>query len=143
MDHNKVLIDDLETQVNNYLVKGYNKDAIKKVANKFIKEKIQKEFPYDRFSKDLGNKFDDTINNYRRPITPLNPDLEPGALKKLLDNFPALQTFARMTARLLKNEKEYNRIVEKMYDDKLLELLKSKLKLNFTEVSFEDFYQQQ
>ncbi len=45
--------------------------------------------------------------------------------------------------RVLKNEKEYNRIVEKMYDDKLLELLKSKLKLNFTEVSFEDFYQQQ
>ena len=44
--------------------------------------------------------------------------------------------------RVLKNEKEYNRIVEKMYDDKLLELLKSKLKLNFTEVSFEDFYHQ-
>jgi trigger factor len=45
-------------------------------------------------------------------------------------------------SRVLKNEKEYNRIVEKMYDDKLLELLKSKLKLNFTEVSFEDFYHQ-
>jgi trigger factor len=44
--------------------------------------------------------------------------------------------------RVLKNEKEYNRIVEKMYDDRLLELLKSKLKLNFTEVSFEDFYHQ-
>jgi trigger factor len=45
-------------------------------------------------------------------------------------------------SRVLKNEKEYNRIVEKMYDDRLLELLKSKLKLNFTEVSFEDFYHQ-
>lgn len=44
--------------------------------------------------------------------------------------------------RVLKNEKEYNRIVEKMYDDRLLEFLKSKLKLNFTEVSFEDFYHQ-
>jgi trigger factor len=44
--------------------------------------------------------------------------------------------------RVLKNEKEYNRIVEKMYDDRLLELLKSKLKLNFTEVSLEDFYHQ-
>jgi trigger factor len=44
--------------------------------------------------------------------------------------------------RVLKNEKEYNRIVEKMYDDRLLELLKSKLKLNFTEVSFEEFYHQ-
>lgn len=45
--------------------------------------------------------------------------------------------------RVLKNEKEYNRIVEKMYDDRLLSFLKSKLKLNFTEVSFEDFYHQQ
>jgi trigger factor len=45
-------------------------------------------------------------------------------------------------SRVLKNEKEYNRIVEKMYDDRLLELLKTKLKLNFTEVSFEDFYHQ-
>ena len=44
--------------------------------------------------------------------------------------------------RVLKNEKEYNRIVEKLYDDKLLEFLKSKLKLNFTEVSFEEFYHQ-
>jgi len=44
--------------------------------------------------------------------------------------------------RVLKNEKEYNRIVEKMYDDRLLNFLKSKLKLNFTEVSFEDFYHQ-
>ena len=44
--------------------------------------------------------------------------------------------------RVLKNEKEYNRIVEKMYDDRLLEFLKSKLKINFTEVSFEDFYHQ-
>lgn len=106
MDHNKVLIDDLETQVNNYLAKGYNKDTIKKVVNKFIKEKIQKEFPYDRFSKDLQNKFDDTIDNYRRPMAPLNPDLEPTALKKLLDNFPALQTFVRMTARWWKTEKQ-------------------------------------
>ena len=106
MDHNKVLIDDLETQVNNYLAKGYNKDTIKKVVNKFIKEKIQKEFPYDRFSKDLQNKFDDTIDNYRRPMAPLNPDLEPNALKKLLDNFPALQTFVRMTARWWKTEKQ-------------------------------------
>jgi trigger factor len=44
--------------------------------------------------------------------------------------------------RVLQNEKEYNRIVEKMYDDRLLEFLKSKLKINFTEVSFEDFYHQ-
>jgi trigger factor len=44
--------------------------------------------------------------------------------------------------RVLKNEKEYNRIVEKMYDDRILNFLKSKLKLNFTEVSFEDFYHQ-
>ena len=44
--------------------------------------------------------------------------------------------------RVLKNEKEYNRIVEKLYDDRLLNFLKSKLKLNFTEVSFEDFYHQ-
>lgn len=43
---------------------------------------------------------------------------------------------------VLKNEKEYNRIVEKMYDDRILNFLKSKLKLNFTEVSFEDFYHQ-
>jgi AAA+ ATPase superfamily predicted ATPase len=45
-------------------------------------------------------------------------------------------------SRVLKNEKEYNRIVEKMYDDRILAFLKSKLKLNFNEVSFEDFYHQ-
>jgi len=46
-------------------------------------------------------------------------------------------------ALVLKNEKESNKIVEKMYNDRLLEFLKSKLKINFTEVSFEDFYHQQ
>jgi hypothetical protein len=45
-------------------------------------------------------------------------------------------------SRVLKNEKEYNRIVEKMYDDRILAFFKSKLKLNFNEVSFEDFYHQ-
>ena len=45
-------------------------------------------------------------------------------------------------SRVLKNEKEYNRIVEKMYDDRILAFLKSKLKLNFNEVSFENFYHQ-
>jgi trigger factor len=45
-------------------------------------------------------------------------------------------------SRVLKNDKEYNRILEKMYDDRILAFLKSKLKLNFTEVSFEDFYHQ-
>ncbi len=45
--------------------------------------------------------------------------------------------------RVLSNEKEYNRLVEKLYDDKMLKFLKSKLKLNFTEVSVDQFYKQQ
>ena len=42
--------------------------------------------------------------------------------------------------RVLKNEKEYERIVEMIYDQKISALLKEKLTLNNREVPVEEFY---
>lgn len=43
--------------------------------------------------------------------------------------------------RVLSNEKEQERIIEKMYDIRLTDFFKNKLKLTFKEVPFTEFYQ--
>ena len=48
-------------------------------------------------------------------------------------------TWKETVTRVLKMKKNTTVLLKKCKDDRILNFLKSKLKLNFTEVSFEDF----
>ncbi len=109
-------------------------------------EQIEKEFPIfaERLKTQLViNKVlkqnnivvaEDEIRNYVKDLIKKQYAMYNGGIEMEEEDLSST------TNRILSDEKEYNRIVEKLYDNRLLEFFKSKLKLNFTEVPFEEFY---